>query len=118
MIRSHGTKSAQLGASQAVARPWRPVAGFTWELFFIAFAWVISFLTIPLTLLWMKQGVSPSTRFWIAFGGYFALTYKVTAWLSDRYREREESYYAAGKRVVRSVLSLLFSVGTASLRQV
>jgi len=109
MIRSLGTKSSELGASQGVAGPWRPVAGFTWELFLIAFAWVISFLTIPLTLLWMKQGASPSTLFWIAFWGYFALTYKVTAWLSDRYRERR----ARGSLDLS--LSLLFSVVTASL---
>jgi hypothetical protein len=101
MIRSHGIKSSDLGASQAVAGAWQPVAGFTWELFLIAFAWVISFLTIPITLLWMKQGASPSTLFWIAFWGYFALTCKVTAWLSDRYRERQRKNLLAAEDLLK-----------------
>jgi hypothetical protein len=101
MIRSHGTKSSELGASQTIAEHWRPVAGFTWELFLIAFAWVISFLMIPLTLLWMKSGASPSTLFWLAFWGYFGLTYKVTSWLSDRYRERQRKNLLAAEDLLK-----------------
>jgi hypothetical protein len=102
MIRSQGTKSAEPSASQAIAATWRPVAGFTWELFFIAFAWVICFAMIPATLFWMKRGAHPSTLFWIAFWGYFALTYKLTSWLSDRYRQRQRKNLLAAEDLLKN----------------
>ena len=77
----------ELTATGVVQRPWQPVAGFTWELFLIGSAWVIAFAMIPFILFWMKRGASPSTLFWLAFWGYVGLTYKVTSWLSDKYRE-------------------------------
>jgi len=89
MTNARSTKRAEQSTTGTVTGGWRPVAGFTWELFFIAVAWVIAFAAIPVTLFWMTRGTSPSALFWTAFWGYFAITYKLTAWLSDRYRERQ-----------------------------
>jgi hypothetical protein len=98
MITSQGSKNAELRASQIAGQTWRPVAGFTWELFLIALVWVTCFALIPIPLFWIKQGASPSTLFWLAFWAYFGLTYKVTSWLSDRYRQRQrKSLLAAGE---------------------
>lgn len=72
-----------------MAGRWRPVAGFTWELFCIALAWGVAFATIPVVMFWMMRGASPSTLFWTAFWVYIGLTYKLTAWLSNQYRERQ-----------------------------
>jgi hypothetical protein len=72
-----------------VIERWRPVAGFTWELFCIALAWTVAFAMIPAVFFRIMRGAHPSALFWTAFWSYFALTYKLTAWLSNRYRERQ-----------------------------
>jgi len=72
-----------------VSGGWRPIAGFTWEVLCIALAWSIAFATIPAVLFRVMRGDHPSALFWTAFWGYFALTYKLTEWLSNRYRERQ-----------------------------
>ena len=84
-----GARRAELRETETVSRRWRPVAGFTWELFFIALAWVIAFATTPVVMFWAMRGANPSPLFWTAFWGYFALTYKLTEWLSNKYRERQ-----------------------------
>ncbi len=68
---------------------WRPTAGFTWEVFCIALVWVVAFATIPAVLFRVLRGDYPSSLFWTAFWGYFALTYKLAEWLSNKYRERQ-----------------------------
>lgn len=70
-------------------RDWQPIAGFTWEVFCIALAWSLAFATIPAMLLWVAGGSHPSSLVWLAFWGYFALTYKLTEWLSNKYRRRQ-----------------------------
>jgi len=88
-------------ASGAVNKSWQPVAGFTWELFLIGSAWVIAFAMIPFILFWMKQGASPRTLFWLAFWGYVGLTYKVTSWLSDKYRERQRKILLSAEDLLK-----------------
>ncbi|MDQ3802307.1 MAG: hypothetical protein M3416_00400 [Acidobacteriota bacterium] len=58
-------------------------------MFCIALAWALAFATMPVVLFWVMRGAYPGTLFWTAFWGYFALTYKLTAWLSNKYRERQ-----------------------------
>lgn len=58
-------------------------------MFCIALAWAFAFALIPAMLFWIMRGAHPSSLVWTAFWGYFALTYKLTAWLSDKYRERQ-----------------------------
>ncbi|MFL6286658.1 MAG: hypothetical protein ACJ74Q_26265 [Pyrinomonadaceae bacterium] len=70
-------------------RDWRPIAGFTWEVLCIALAWSLAFATIPAMLLWVVGGAYPSSLLWLAFWCYFAITYKLTEWLSNKYRERQ-----------------------------
>jgi hypothetical protein len=70
-------------------RDWRPIAGFTWEVLCIALAWSLAFATIPAMLLWVVGGSYPSSLLWLAFWSYIALTYKLTGWLSNKYRERQ-----------------------------
>jgi hypothetical protein len=82
-------KRAERRESGTVSGRWRPVAGFTWELFFIALAWAIAFATTPLVLLWLMRGADLSSLFWMAFFGYFGITYKLTEWLSNKYRARQ-----------------------------
>lgn len=101
MTNSTGEKRAEPGAIGTVAAAWRPVAGFTWELFFIGFAWVICFAMIPATLFWMKQGASPSALFWLAFWAYVGLTYKLTSWLSDKYRERQRKILMTAEELLK-----------------
>jgi hypothetical protein len=85
-----------------VTGKWRPVAGFTWELSCIALAWGLAFATFPVVLLWMMRGASPSALFWTAFWGYFALTYKLTEWLSNRYRERQRKTLISAQALMSS----------------
>lgn len=70
---------------------WRPVAGFTWELFFIALVWAMSFAAIPFLLFRIMHGAHLSALSWTVFWGCFGLAYKLTAWLSDRYRKRQRN---------------------------
>ena len=91
----------ELNATGAVSKTWQPVAGFTWELFLIGSAWIIAFAMIPFILLWMKQGASPSTLFWIAFWGYIGLTYKVTSWLSNKYRKRQRKILLSAEDLLK-----------------
>lgn len=89
MTNAPETKIVEPRTTKTAPAGWRPVAGFTWEVFFIAVCWTIAFATIPVVLFRMSRGVNPSALFWTAFSGYFAVTYKLTAWLSDKYRERQ-----------------------------
>ena len=57
----------------------------------IALAWASAFGAIPLVLFWMMRGASPSAFFWTIFWCYFLLIYKLTAWLSDKYRARQRN---------------------------
>jgi len=91
----------ELYATGAGNKRWQPVAGFTWELFLIGAAWVIAFAMIPFILFRMKQGVSPSALFWLAFWGYVGLTYKVTSWLSDKYRERQRKILLGAEELLK-----------------
>lgn len=84
-----GPERVELRTTRTVTGGWRPVAGFTWELFFIALAWVIAFATTPVVIFWTMRGANLGALFWTAFWGYFGLTYKLTSWLSDKYRERQ-----------------------------
>lgn len=81
-------------------KSWRPIAGFTWEVFCIALLWVIAFATIPAVLVWVARGAHPGALFWTAFWSYFAVTYKLAEWLSNKYRERQ-------RRLVVSAQDLL-----------
>lgn len=77
------------------------MAGFTWELLLIAFAWAVSFATIPVILWWMERGANPSSLFWLAFWGYFFLIYKLTSRLSDRYRERQRKNLLSAEELLK-----------------
>lgn len=85
----------------AVNKSWQPVAGFTWELFLIGSAWVVAFAMVPFILFRMKQSASPSAFFWLAFWGYIGLTYKVTGWLSDKYRERQRKILLGAEELLK-----------------
>jgi len=101
MTNSPGANRAELCATATVAPAWQPVAGFTWELFLIGFLWVICFATIPAILYWMSQGANPSSLFWLAFWGYVALTYKLTSWLSDKYRGRQRKILMTAEELLK-----------------
>lgn len=85
----------------AAAAGGRPVAGFTWELFFIALAWAGAFATSPVVLFWVMRGARPGPLFWTAFWVYFGLTYKLTAWLSNKYRERQRKTSVSAQDLLR-----------------
>jgi hypothetical protein len=89
MTNASGTNRLELPASGTAAGKWRPVAGFTWELFFIALAWTMAFATIPVLAIYLLRGAHPGALFWTCFWVFFGLTYKLTAWLSDKYRQRQ-----------------------------
>ena len=82
-------------------RSWRPIAGFTWELLGIALVWTTAFATIPLVLFCVMRGIYPTVLFWTAFWCYFALSYKLTEWLSNRYRERQRKTVLSAQDLLR-----------------
>lgn len=82
-------------------RNWRPTAGFTWELLGIALVWAMAFATIPLVSFWMMRGSNPSALFWTAFWCYFALSYKLTEWLSNKYRARQRKNVLSAQDLLR-----------------
>lgn len=89
MTNAPDTKRAAPDGAVTPTGELRPVAGFTWELFFIILAWTAAYATIPALLFRMSRGAKPSTFFWMAFWIYFGLTYLLTMWLSNKYRERQ-----------------------------
>lgn len=84
-----GTNRLELPPAKTLARKWRPVAGFTWEVFFIGLAWTVAFSTIPVVSIYLLRGAHPTAVFWTLFWSYIGVTYKLTAWLSDKYRKRQ-----------------------------
>jgi|GEM_PF-916241 hypothetical protein len=88
--------------SHAGKPSWQPVAGFTWELFFIGLAWVVAFGSLIAIVLWMTHGNSPSSIFWLGFWVYFALIYKFTAWLSNKYRTRQKRRLVTAQALLAS----------------
>jgi hypothetical protein len=96
MAHNRTVKESKRGASGKVS----PVAGFTWELLLIALAWVIAFGVIPITIFWIKRGNYLSALGWTIFWGYFALTYKLTVLLSDKYRERQRKTFLTAEALL------------------
>lgn len=77
------------GNSRTAGGGWRPMAGFTWEVFCLALLWALAFGTIPVVLLQVAVDGDLNLLLWTAFWAYFVLTLKVTGWISNRYRERQ-----------------------------
>lgn len=94
-------KLFQSSSCEEAAGKWQPVAGFTWELLLIGFAWSIAFATVPIVVLWIKGGAYPGNLFWLGFWGYIGLTYKFIAWLSDKYRERQKKVLMSAQELLK-----------------
>ncbi|MGA9993898.1 MAG: hypothetical protein WBP93_00725 [Pyrinomonadaceae bacterium] len=83
-------------------RNWQPAAGFTWELCCIAVAWVLAFGAMLVMVFLMMRGYSPSALFWTVFWCYFAATYKLTEWLSNKYRARQRKTLMSATELLSS----------------